>query len=543
MTSSPYFNRFAAVLAGAAILPGATAFAADITFNAVQSSTSMVNGANYIGGVVPGANDTAIFSTQALADNGNPLTANKTMNVVNGNKALGSITFDYGTSADFSWGIGISGSLSLTAGGTIQTIGNQTAALVTTISRPITFGGNYTLASDTTSGGTGQSNLVLNGALTFSSAAPSVLTVKGSAGSAEVVVGATGTSLVNRAGGFVNSVISDGGVNAAVSVVKEGAGVWQLAGVNTYTGGTTIKQGSIVASSSSSLGTGAVVLGDNGVGQNATIAINSNVNLANAITVAAGPGQRILGTNAQSNTATFSGAITMSSGSKLRLQNQSANQNLVISGGITGAGNVEVYHSNANATTTGVVFSSAAINNVGTLTNASPGSGTLTQAAGGVIGSNVTEFIQNSSSSVTTLSLANSYGTTRILIGTLATTGTGTLGTGDVIIENGSLILGSSISLSDTAILQFLASSSTITLNNLNSDVLGGIVDLETSLSIEEGTWTAADLNLFFGANIFDGDGKLTVAAVPEPTVVGLALFAFGFMAVLHLRRRSQAAR
>jgi hypothetical protein len=254
--------------------------------------------------------------------------------------------------------------------------------------------------------------------------------------------------------------------------------------------------------------------------------------------VASGAGLRILATNAGSGPQAYSGAITLNN--NLRLQNQSANRVMTVSGGITGTGNVTIYSNNTNGATAGIVLGGQPINNIGTVSNISPGNAPLTQSSGGVIGSNVTSFIQNSATSTTTLSLANSYGTTSILAGTLVTTGTGTLGTGNVTVNGGLLTLGSSISLSDTAILSFINSgTATITLNNVTSDIVGGITDLTSSISVGSGVWTASALNTAFGTNVFAGAGTLTITAIPEPSTLAMSLFTLGMVALARFRRRS----
>jgi len=133
---------------------------------------------------------------------------------------------------------------------------------------------------------------------------------------------------------------------------------------------------------------------------------------------------------------------------------------------------------------------------------------------------------------------ANTYtGATLISNGTLATDLTGSLGTGNVTVADltgAGLTLGNGSSIADTATL-FFGDAGVITLNNATTDIVLGITQTEDSQSIGAGTFTAAQLNSFFGVTSFGGTGTLTV--VPEPAVSllgGLGLFGI-------LRRRRTA--
>lgn len=555
MNISPYLGRFAYTLVGATLLPASVALAADATWNVGGgSSTAWGTGANWTPTASPGATsgtanqDTATF----LA---NILTVSKSIDIGSSSRNIKNIVLDYsGASGTYTYSlVGAARGLILSAGGETKMIGAMTTAtnaLIDPNAGTVTFAGDYTFTSDATAT-SGTPSLTIGGRSTLTTLASLgniTLTLKGATTSASTAGTVAGTALKTGVGGYVSSAITNGASGTVVALSKEGAGTWQLNSANTFTGGLAVKQGTINANNNGALGAGAVTLGDNATGQDAAILLSSDITVSNAITVASGSGLRILGTNAGSSSTGYSGAITLNNPTHgLRLQNQSGNQKLTVSGGITGTGNVEIYNNSTASTaasSAGIVFGTHAINNAGTVSNVSPGSAPLTQEAGGVIGSNVTEFIQNSGTSTTTLSLANSYGVTRILAGTLATSEAGTLGTGDVIVNGGSLILGSSISLSDTAILSFIASGGpTITLNNDVSDVVYGIIDITDGASIGSGTWTASDLNEFFGTNAFTGDGKLTtITAVPEPSTVAMAVFAFGVLVIVHFRRRSQLA-
>jgi fibronectin-binding autotransporter adhesin len=139
---------------------------------------------------------------------------------------------------------------------------------------------------------------------------------------------------------------------------------------------------------------------------------------------------------------------------------------------------------------------------------------------------------------LTLSSAANTYtGATLISNGTLATDLTGSFGPGNVTIADlagAGLTLGNGSSIADTATL-FFGDAGTITLNNATSDTVLGITQTDDAQSIGAGTFTAAQLNSFFGVTSFGGTGSLTV--VPESSAALL-----GGLGVLGLFRRRRKA-
>jgi fibronectin-binding autotransporter adhesin len=139
---------------------------------------------------------------------------------------------------------------------------------------------------------------------------------------------------------------------------------------------------------------------------------------------------------------------------------------------------------------------------------------------------------------LTLSSAANTYtGPTLVSNGTLATDLTGSFGPGNVTVADlagATLLLGNGSSIADTATL-FFGDAGTITLNNATSDTVFGITQTDDSQSIGAGTFTAAQLNSFFGVTSFGGTGSLTV--VPEPAVTLLG--GLGLLGILRRRRAS----
>ena len=139
---------------------------------------------------------------------------------------------------------------------------------------------------------------------------------------------------------------------------------------------------------------------------------------------------------------------------------------------------------------------------------------------------------------LTLSSAANTYtGPTLISGGSLATDLTGSLGTGNVTVADvagANLTLGNGSSIADTATL-FFGDAGTITLNNASTETVLGITQTDDSQSIGGGTFTAAQLNSFFGVSSFGGTGTLTV--VPESSAALLG--GLGVLGLLRRRRRA----
>ncbi len=72
----------------------------------------------------------------------------------------------------------------------------------------------------------------------------------------------------------IESILSDGSSETAITTLaKQGAGRWVLAGVNSYSGGTEIEEGTLVAANNQALGSGTAKVG------NATLAVEKGVRL------------------------------------------------------------------------------------------------------------------------------------------------------------------------------------------------------------------------------------------------------------------------
>ncbi|EDB2834558.1 autotransporter outer membrane beta-barrel domain-containing protein [Salmonella enterica] len=185
---------------------------------------------------------------------------------------------------------------------------------------------------------------------------------------------------LNTGGDFDNAISGSG------QVEKSGDGTLTLSGSNTYTGGTTINDGTLIATSVDALGSGDVT-------DNATLALNTGGTFDNAIS---GSGQVV---KSGDDVLTLSGANSYSGGT-------------LISDGTLVASNVEALGS-------GYVTNDAVLelNTGGTFDNTISGSGRVVKSGDGAL----------------TLSGANSYsGGTLISDGTLIAGRVDVLGSGDV---------------------------------------------------------------------------------------------------------------
>ncbi|HSI08200.1 MAG TPA: autotransporter-associated beta strand repeat-containing protein [Rariglobus sp.] len=162
---------------------------------------------------------------------------------------------------------------------------------------------------------------------------------------------------------------------------------------------------------------------------------------------------------------------------------------------------------------------------------------------GGVI-SNGGLAISNTGTANSSLILtgANTYaGGSTVNSGTLATSTTGTFGTGGVTVATGAfLTAGNAASFADQASLTFSSTStaSSINLSFTGSDTIGAVYDSISATYLAAGTYTSSQLNTFFSSSVFAGTGSLTISAVPEPSTYAVIFGALALGATVIRRRR-----
>ncbi|EBV8483738.1 AIDA autotransporter-like protein ShdA, partial [Salmonella enterica subsp. enterica serovar Ago] len=279
----------------------------------------------------------------------------------------------------------------------------------------------------------------------------------------DAVTDAHGTfNLTNADGSFaVNTVLEN--VDATLdpasatgwdgtSLIKQGAGTLILNAENTYTGGTTISGGTLVATNVEALGSGDVT-------DDATLELNTGGTFDNAIS---GSGQVV---KSGDETLTLSGTNTYSGGT-------------LISGGTLVASNVE-------ALGTGDVTNDATLelNTSGTFDNVISGSGQVVKSGDDTL----------------TLSGSNTYtGGTTINDGTLVATSVDALGSGDVT-DNATLELNTSGTF-DNAI----SGSGNVVKSGDGTLTLSGSNTYTGGTLISGGTLVANDVNALGTGDVTD---------------------------------------
>ena len=262
-------------------------------------------------------------------------------NALNGSVTGARANTDFG----FGSGIGISGPAAsnlVLDGGTLK----YTGALTSTDRL-------FTVGSNEAGGVTGTLDASGAGALTFSNPGS---VAYGTTGQARTL-GLTGTS---TAANTLAPLIADNG-SGAVSLTKSGVGSWTLSGANSYTGGTTVNQGTLTVGTGGTLGAAAGAL-----------------TVSNTNTTAAGTAAILnLATAVDTTTGSLSGAIsTPTSGTNSATINTggtglnfTVNQTVAgtYAGVIAGAGNFALGSSSTNTLV---------------LTGANPYTGTTTISAG-----------------------------------------------------------------------------------------------------------------------------------------------------------------
>ncbi|TRE04119.1 autotransporter outer membrane beta-barrel domain-containing protein [Salmonella enterica] len=270
----------------------------------------------------------------------------------------------------------------------------------------------------------------------------------------------------------VNTVLENVDANSGwngQSLTKTGAGTLILNAENTYTGSTTISEGTLIATNVEALGTGNVT-------DNATLELNTGGDFDNVIS---GSGQVV---KSGDKTLTLSGANSYTGGT-------------TISGGTLVASNVEALGS-------GDVTDNATLelNTSGDFANNIGGTGSVVKSGDKTL----------------TLSGANSYtGGTIISGGTLVATNVDALGTGDVI-DNATLELNTGGDF-DNAI----SGSGQVVKSGDDTLALSGANSYSGATTISGGTLIAANVNAL-GTGAIDNRASLLLDASGQFTVTDL---------------------
>ncbi len=321
--------------------------------------------------------------------------------------STGGATFDTnGNDISFANAIGNGGAGSLTKIGTgsltLNAVSTYTGGTIINAGRLILDGGANRLSTTAslTLGSTGVLQLggttVADQTITDLSAIAGASLVGGNSSVSTLTINQnTNTSYLGLIGGA--------GTNENnIAIVKMGLGTLTLgATASTFTGGITIKAGTLVSGSNANTfgaSTNVITLGDTSGSSDASINFFNTATYANPVVVASGStGAATIFLGGSTGSPTLTGGITLNK--DVIIAKEGTTGTGTISGGITGTGNVIISN---NVTSTGVItISTVSINNSGTITNSGLATGTTTISA--VIGTNVTGVIQNSLTSSLTL--------------------------------------------------------------------------------------------------------------------------------------------
>jgi fibronectin-binding autotransporter adhesin len=323
------------------------------------------------------------------------------------------------------------------------------------------------------------------------------------AGTLTIGDGTTNGSIVgnvNDAGtlGFnrSDSVSFAGTISGKGAVTQSGSGTTILTAANSYTGVTTITQGTLALSGAGSIATSSSVA-DNGT-------FDVSATNGAAITALTGTGTVQLGAQTLtltagsgtfSGTITGSGGLTISGGSQILSSTNSYTGATTITGGTLEIG-ASAYSNNVTDSGTLGFYSISSI----AMTGVVSGTGGLSQLGAGV----------------TTISVAQSYtGPTTIAAGTLALTGSANIASSSVVADAGVFDIsgtgGTSItSLSGTGTVVLGAQNLTVT---AGSTGFSGIITGTGGLTVTGGNQTISGNDSYTGATTISGGTLLLTGA------------------------------
>jgi filamentous hemagglutinin family protein len=290
----------------------------------------------------------------------------------------------------------------------------------------------------------------------------------------------TGSSslIINNSSTSSTSNIQGGITGLQASLIKQGIGVVNISGVNTYAGGTTISGGTLQAGSSSAFGTSGSAVS---VSSGAALDLNGKtLTNTNALTLN-GTGVSNTGalTNSSSTAGTYAGAITLGSATSIG----SSNGSIVVTGAIGGSTGITI--NSGLGQTSAVKFSGANTYTGGTTISG----GTLQAGSSSAFGAS------GSAVSVSSGAALDLNGQTLTNTNALTLNGTGVSNTGS--------LTNSSSTAGTYAGAITLGSATSIGSSN-GSIVVTGAIGGSTGITINSGLGQTSAVK-FSGANTYTG--------------------------------------
>src|SRR5437667_117472 len=439
-----------------------------------NTGTNFNSGTSWSGGTAPGSNDTAVFNVAAI-----------TQPNLSGSLSIKTLNYSRTASSGYeltSSNTGVKLTLTNTGTGASSAINAANTSGINTIDAPIVLGA---AASSTQ---------------TFTQAAGGTLIMNG-------VISNTNSVTLSLTGGII-----------------------QLAGANTYSGGTTINAGTLNINNASALGTGTftIAAASNAISYNTTGSANTlstnNAQVWNGNFTFTGTQSLNLGT----------GAVTLGASRTVTVNASNLTVGGVISGSgfsLTKAGAGTLTLAGANTYTGGTTINAGTLNVSGSLASGSAvtvnNSGSTLEGTGTIFGS-----VSTASSGAILEAGTGSTGQTLTMRGAV------TMGSGSII----ALALGASGAHSTLAIgvggsisFQSLQKFNIIDLGVISGSTYTGLITGIGAYPGTESSWTIANQSWAYNFSYDSANGgeiDLTVTALPEPSTwiaAGLALAAIAY--------------
>lgn len=211
--------------------------ASDATWSSTASSGDWAYGSNWVGAISSGATgttdnpDTATFSTGSSTLTIIPDASRNIMSLIFSSSSVGAYTI----------GTTTGNAIRLSEGGSIQL--TSTVNNTETLNAPLLLQGNYSFTNN-------------------ASNSARLLNLGGAIGGT-AATGVTNTLVIagtNTGANTLSGIISDGAGGGKLALTKSGAGAWVLLGTNTFSGGTTLEQGTLYLNNNSAVGTGLLTI-------------------------------------------------------------------------------------------------------------------------------------------------------------------------------------------------------------------------------------------------------------------------------------------